>query len=368
MSKRNNGSKKSRENKNFQLMSLVNSIKFIITCSLMSLLLSTSAIADGDANPITLNVNPDEAQSVSINGTNPQAMALNTEANQQNQQQALSKGKNFVTSAPDPNNNAYWAQKNAANMQDAEAQEEAQAVSKMNHEKNEPVDQARLEKESEGLKNILTQWSAKKPSFQSVLFDGAYNKQNISGGIGANAFHPVTALPGTLWYATMADGADSYVPGVVRIQLQEGPFAGGYALGKFQIAPDGVHLILTFNTLSYGNTSFPISAVAIDPDSQIPGVTGNIDHHFMVRYVIPGAMGFLQGAVNLLKANSTVVVNGTTSTVSGPELSDAQLGLLMLSSAADRLQDATTPQGVLKLPEVKIAPGAGIGFLLLKSV
>jgi hypothetical protein len=88
----------------------------------------------------------------------------------------------------------------------------------------------------------------------------------------------------------------------------------------------------------------------------------------MTRYVIPGAVGFLQGSVNILKANETVVVNGNTSTIAGPKLSDPQLGLLMLSSAADSLKEATTPQGILRLPEVKLASGSGVGFLLIKSI
>lgn len=327
----------------------------------LGLMVTSSVFADTSSAPISINANPDEAQQVPVDGFNPQAADLKNQENMQNQQKALSKDQTFVTNAPDSNNSTFWKDKNKVDDTDSNTDADTSSIS--------AIDPARLNSEQQGFKNLLDQWSRLKPKFVSVPFNNKADN-NGNGGVSGSgkSVNPVLALPGTRWYATMAGGADSYVPGPVRIQLQEGPFAGGYALGKFQIAPDDVHLILTFSTLSYGGRTYSVSAVAVDPQSQVSGVTGDIDHHFFVRYVMPGAVGFLQGAVNILKANQTVVMNGTTSTVAGPQLSTAQLALLMGSSAADRLQEATTPHGVLSLPEVKIAPGSGLGFLLLKSV
>jgi hypothetical protein len=351
----------------FECRTFIIGLGFVITstifpmCSAFATSDTPTDSADTSSTPISINANPDAAQQVPVDGYNPQAAQLQNQENMQNQQQALSKNQTFVPNAPDAHDSTYWADKNRVD-------NNADSGAGINSS-SEPVDQTRLNNEQQGFKSLLSQWNNQKPKFISVPFDDKSDKNGNNGGSNSGKTeNPVIALAGTRWYATMAGGADSYVPGPVRVQLQEGPFAGGYALGKFQIAPDGDHLILTFTTLSYGGHSYSVSAVAVDPHSQISGVTGDIDHHFFVRYVMPGAIGFLQGAVNLLKANQTVVMNGTTSTVAGPQLSDMQLALLMASSAADRLQEATSPQGVLKLPEVKIAPGSGLGFLLLKSV
>ncbi len=154
----------------------------------------------------------------------------------------------------------------------------------------------------------------------------------------------------------MDSGADSYVPGPVTAELQEGPFAGGKAVGKFEVAPDGEHLILSFNTLSFHGRSFSVSAVAMDPNTKIAGVTGDIDHHIFTRFIIPGAASFLEKVTDaLISQEQSIITNPSGIIVTSPKLSNTQLALIyatMISAKpADRLNieiPATTSKGLAR--------------------
>lgn len=304
-----------------------------------------------NSNSVQINTDPDNAQVISDGTPDQQAEKLRQEADAKQQQRANQTGKSFIAAPPDADNPNYWQEKNT---------DVRTPANNTNNHTNDTAQQAYFKK-------LVNHWNSRKAKFVSVVFTPAKTTQGQASGTHAK-IHPVTALAGTQWYATMAGGADSYVPGPVRVQLQEGPFAGGYALGDFEIAPDGTHLILSFDTLSYQDRTYSITAVAVDPRSQIPGLTGDVDHHWIRRYALPFAAAFLSGADALLQANSAVITNATTTTVVGPHLSNAQLGLVMAGTAADKLLPALIPQGVLALPEVKLKPGQGLGFLLLKSI
>ena len=140
-------------------------------------------------------------------------------------------------------------------------------------------------------------------------------------------------------------------------------------LVSLKVAPDGEHLILSFNLVSLHGHSYPVSAVAMDPDTKISGVTGDIDHHIFTRFIIPGAASFLEQVTQaLMSQGQSIVSNPSGVVVTTPKLSKTQLELMGASGAAKSLADATKPKGVLRFPEVKIQSGQGIGFLVLKSI
>jgi len=332
--------------------------KKIILSLLMGGLISPLSYADeNDVPPVSVEISPTSSKEVDGLEHNQQVANLRKQENQVKQQEAQSKGASFIPNAPAKDDPDYWKQKNTNNSTAEDAQNNF-----------ETIDNEKVTQQKQALKELSDTLDKQKNEFKHVAFANKEKNDELNNTQEKKGPKTLAALAGTVWYATLKGGADSYVPGPVLVQLQEGPFAGGYALGEFQVAPDEEHVILIFHTLSDGKRSFPILAVAIDSKSQISGITGEIDHHYMHRFIVPAAIGFIQGAINLLKTNQNVVMNGQTTTVAGPSLNKTELGLVMASSAADKLQDAAIPQGVLKQPQIKIAPGTDIGFLLLKSI
>lgn len=341
--------------------------------SLFSLLIVGSGLVTGVAmaaptqgnHSVNIDVNPEGAPMVSTHQRDARLNALRVQKNQQAAQQASAHNKSFVSAAPDPHDPHYWKNKNGGQ---PHAQDQAGENS------NNFVNAQQLQRQTSALQQMLSNLKSNrvrdnKVSVVAFTLPTERKEKNTRAKVGQGAFQSARALPGTVWYATMDSGADSYVPGPVTAEIQEGPFAGGKAVGKFQVAPDGEHLILTFNTVSCAGQSYSVSAVAMDPQTKISGVTGDIDHHIFTRFIIPGAAGFLEAVTQaLMNQNQSIVTNPSGIVVTGPHLTNTQLALMGAGGATKSFASATRPEGVLRLPEVKIASGQGIGFLVLKPI
>jgi hypothetical protein len=311
---------------------------------------------------VNININPDSAQMVSLHHSDARLKALRVQANQQAAKQANAQNESFISLAPDPNDPNYWKNKNS---------DQVQSDKQVQSSHNNFLSEQQLQRQTTALQQILSSLKSnreKGSKFSVVAFKMLKGKA-MSGKTGKGSLKAALALPGTVWYATMDNGADSYVPGPVIAEIQEGPFSGAKTIGKFEVAPDGKHLILTFNVMSFSGRSYPISAVAMDPATKISGVTGEIDHHIFTRFIIPGAASFLEEVTQaLMNQNQSIVTNPSGIVVSGPKLSSTQLALMGAGGATKSIASATRPEGVLRLPEVKVQPGQGIGFLVLKPI
>jgi hypothetical protein len=335
------------------------------TIVLLALSISSVSFAGNDKNkPVNININPSVAHHVSTHGHDTRLEGLRDQAMSQAEKHAKAKDQSYVAAAPDPNNPNYWKEKNTENDASASVQATQRTL----------LDEQQLQRQTVGLEKILSQLnrSGSKVKFTSIRFNTKKVKTSSDNGLGkhqGNLEKSAIALPGTLWYATLSLGADSYTPGPVTATIQEGPLAGAKALGTFQVAPDGEHIILTFHVLSFHGRTYPVSAVAVDPHTKISAITGDIDHHILARYILPGAANFLEKVSQALTSQEgSVVTNPASTVITGPSLSTAQLGLIGMGGATQSFAKATNPTGVLRLPEVKIAVGQSIGFLLTKPI
>lgn len=333
---------------------------FVFMIPATCMLISQPSFADGsDEKSVDININASTAQTVENHPADSRFGKLRNQADSQASKSAAEKGKSYVAMAPDPHNKSYWMEKNGDT-----------STAASNTENKSTENEATIARDAAAMQPLLARFDNKADPGVTITSFGAADINEITAGSNASAhIKQAIALPGTLWYATMDSGADSYVPGPVVAEIEQGPLAGGKAIGKFEIAPDGEHLILTFDTIAFGNKSYAISAVAMDASTKISGVTGNIDHHFMTRFIIPGAANFLSKVTDaLMNQSQSVVTNPSGIVVTGPHLSNTQLALIGAGGATRAFSDATRPEGVLRLPEVKLKPGQGLGFLLLKPV
>lgn len=319
--------------------------------------LPLSALADD-----TRDMNSQDAETVATT-VNPDAVSLQETAQHQAVTQAVQSGQSIAPTAPDPNQKDYWkmhdnysqapgsSTDNAAN---APSQEKLTAMQVMMASWNKP---AVISTPNTGASGV-----------------GATNTSLTPGNLNGTSFpHAQTvnasALSGDVYFATLTVGADSYVSAPVTANIDSGIYKGAKVLGKFQVAEDGTHMILIFNQLSTQTETISINAMAIPQDAQLGALTGDIDHHFFERYLLPLGIDFLSAAPSMLTdTGQQVTMNENTTVVTSPELSSAQKTLYMAGYAANEFSGQLEPTGVHLLPEVKIPPGTGFGLLLLSPI
>lgn len=310
---------------------------------------------------VDIDINPATATKIGSGEHNATLSELRTVANQKAAKAASHANQSYVSMAPDPNNPNYWKEKNSEFSTNTDTS--ANTANNLMNEQD-------LQRQTDALQKLLAQLNkaqSRAGKIEVVAFHAA--PHHTAHETNQKLVQPAFALPGTIWYATLLTAADSYVPGPVVARLQAGPLTGAKVLGQFKIAPDGEHLILTFHDMSYEGKSFAISAVAVDPNTKLSGVSGEINHHVLRRYIIPAAAGFLEEVTNALtNQEQSVIANASGIVVTSPKLSDTQLALMGASGATQSFAQAATPSGVMRLPEVKMHSGQGIGFLVLKPI
>ncbi len=328
---------------------------------LMGVLISITAFAEPDHQKnINIAINPDMARTITTHHRDTRLKVLREQANQQSEKGARIANKSYISMAPDPNDPNYWKGKKTDNRTQG-----INSTSSTHHF----VSEQQLQRQTTALQQMLTRIKTTKETKVTVVSFKNPVPKSVSLRSGTSHEQQAITLPGTMWYGTMSSGADSYVPGPVTATIQEGSFAGARVLGQFEVAPDGEHLILTFNNLSFQGKSFGILAVAMDPNTRISGITGDIDHHIFTRFIIPGAASFLENVTQaLMSQQQSVVSNPAGIVVTSPKLSNTQLALMGAGGAAKSFARATRPTGVMRLPEVKIRSGQGIGLLIIKPI
>lgn len=117
---------------------------------------------------------------------------------------------------------------------------------------------------------------------------------------------------GTINYAQVLIEANSDVPGPVLAQLVSGPLAGARLIGSFQVQNE--YLVLTFNSIVVDGLNQPVSAIALDPGTTLPGVASEVDRRYWSRVLLPAGARFLEGIGSAIAqdAETTVTVSGDT--------------------------------------------------------
>lgn len=326
----------------------------------LTLLIPTIVLADDD-----IDISTNDAAPVDTSTVNKDAVSLQESVHHQALEQATQSGKSLAPTAPDPHDSDYW--KSSQNY-------EAPTISSPS---SNAIEDGASQDAVSTLQGLVANWQKPATVSQTPTTDSS-NTQSIAEQSVSSVTHTkdstasevaASALAGDVWYSTLTLGADSYVNGPVTARIDSGPYKGGKALGRFQVADDGTHLVLTFNQLSTDSETIPIDAVAISPDAKLAALTGDIDHHIFARYVTPLAIDFLAAAPSMLtETGQNVVMNDNTTVVTSQTLSNGQKALYMTGYAADKFSSQLEPQGVRTLPEVKIAPGTGFGLLIMSPI
>lgn len=175
---------------------------------------------------------------------------------------------------------------------------------------------------------------------------------------------------GEISYAQMTSALNSIVPQTPpRAIIRGGKLNGGILLGQMEVI-ESRYLVLKFNTLTLGKKTYPISAIAVNPEAQDAGIMDSVRDRTWTRAALQAGVGFVQafGAAKLEEGTtSNQTAYGSTST-SVPKRSNGETAIVALGGSAQAIK-GTVDQEIAKLKdEVKVGPGKEIGVLFMQPL
>ena len=175
---------------------------------------------------------------------------------------------------------------------------------------------------------------------------------------------------GEISYAQMTSALNSIVPQTPpRAIIRGGKLNGGILLGQMEVI-ESRYLVLKFSTLTLGRKTYPISAIAVNPDMQDAGIMDSVRDRTWTRTALQAGVGFIQafGAAKLEEGSKTTQnANGSSST-EAPKRSNKETAIVALGGSAQAVK-GTVDQEILKLKdEVKVGPGKEIGVLFMQPL
>ncbi|MEZ5919632.1 MAG: DotG/IcmE/VirB10 family protein [Alphaproteobacteria bacterium] len=173
---------------------------------------------------------------------------------------------------------------------------------------------------------------------------------------------------GEIVYAQLLTEANTDVPGPVLAEIMSGPFKGYRVLGSFQ--ENNELLTLNFDTIIIDGVSKSIEAVALDPDTTLPGMATDVDHHYLVRVVMPIAAAFVKGVAGAVAdtGRTTVSVQGDTVIENETEADAREEIASGVEEAGEELSDILKDIAGETEVTVRIRAGTPFGLLFLESV
>jgi type IV secretory pathway VirB10-like protein len=172
--------------------------------------------------------------------------------------------------------------------------------------------------------------------------------------------------PGTILYAVTELAVNSDVPAPVMARVVEGKLLGARFMGGFN--QYGENLTLSFSQMSFpGSGTQEVAALAVDPKTDSPVMSGKIDRHLLSRWGGLIASGFLEGFGGALSNRGTTVsVNGDVVSVGRENIDYGQISLEALGQVGSRAS-TQLEKNFDRPPTVTIPAGSAIGLLILSA-
>jgi len=173
---------------------------------------------------------------------------------------------------------------------------------------------------------------------------------------------------GTIEYGQSVIEANTDAPGPVMAQIISGPLRGSRVIGSFTSTDD--YITLNFNTIVIDGIDYPIEAVAIDPNTTLPGMVTEIDHRYFKRIILPMAAEFVTGFADALSESGTtsVYISDSSVTQSSSNKSSEQEVASGVSEAGDKLSEILDEEAENTKPMLRLASGTPMGILFIAPV
>jgi intracellular multiplication protein IcmE len=173
---------------------------------------------------------------------------------------------------------------------------------------------------------------------------------------------------GTIEYGQLLIEANTDAPGPVLAQIVSGPLRGSRVLGSFTSTDN--YLTLNFSMIVIDGINYPIQAVAIDPDTTLPGVITEIDNRYFKRVILPMAAEFISGLADAVSESGTtsVFISDSSVTQSSSDKDSGQEVASGISEAGDKLSDILDEEADKTKPMLRVATGTPLGILFVAPV
>lgn len=173
---------------------------------------------------------------------------------------------------------------------------------------------------------------------------------------------------GEIVYAQLITEANSDAPGPVLAQIASGPLTGSRILGDFQVQKE--LLTLNFTTVVIDGESIGVDGVALDPETTLPAMATDVDHHYFERIILPAAAAFVEGTAEAVADSglTTVTIQGETVTESSSDASNDQEIASGIDEAGQELGDILDDMADDIEVTVRIESGTPLGILFLAPV
>ena len=190
-----------------------------------------------------------------------------------------------------------------------------------------------------------------------------------TGADGSTQNVPKTLLAAaTIEYGQLLIEANTDVQGPVLALMASGKLSGSRLLGSFQKTDQ--YITLNFNQLvTKDGRAIPVQAIALDPDTTLPGMVTEIDHRYFERYILPAAAQFVSGVGSALaetQQQTTQTASSTVTTSKSPDFSEAIAQ--GIGDSFDGLSQIIQDEGRRTRPMLRIAAGTPIGILFTDAV
>ena len=173
---------------------------------------------------------------------------------------------------------------------------------------------------------------------------------------------------GTIEYAQLLTEANTDAPGPILAQIMSGPFQGSRILGTFQATHD--YLTLNFSSISIDGVTIGINAVAIDPNTTLPGMVTEIDRRYFSRIILPMAAEFVTGLADAVSdsGRTSVTITGETVATSTQNASREEEVASGIKEAGDAASDLIEQEAAAIQPLLRVAAGTPLGILFVAPV
>ena len=180
-------------------------------------------------------------------------------------------------------------------------------------------------------------------------------------------------LTGDILYGISTMEANTDAPGPVRVKLLQGDLAGSILMGGFRVANE--NLILEFTSLTVKETvsgkvvndTFPIKAVAIDPEHMRPGQATYVNRHLAQRIAVTFGTSFIKGMSEAIQTSGAVsTVSEYGSVESTPVLSAKDKAIVATGTAAGDVGDILSEYYGSRPTTVKVEAETPMGILFLQ--
>jgi intracellular multiplication protein IcmE len=128
--------------------------------------------------------------------------------------------------------------------------------------------------------------------------------------------------------------------------------------------------MLSFSMIIIDGINYPVQAVAIDPDTTLPGVITEIDRRYFKRIILPMAAEFVSGLAEAVTESGTtsIYIDGDTVAQSTANKSQREEVASGISEAGEALSDILDEEADKTKPMLRVASGTPVGILFVSPV